>query len=265
MKKERVDKLLHERGLAPSRERARALVMAGKVFTGDSRIDKPGQLIALGAPLTIKEPIPYVSRGGIKLEKAIREFGLSISGKSVLDVGASTGGFTDCLLQHGAGQVYAVDVGYGQMDPRIAHHPRVVLRDRVNIRYVSPSDFPVLFDLITIDVSFISLRLVLPVVKKLLAEPGGIIALVKPQFEVGKGQVGKGGIVRDPEKHIRVLKEIIDFAQEHSLALAGLTLSPIAGSRGNREFLLYLIHPGENASPAAIDRAIGQSVLLLQN
>jgi len=170
MKKQRADKLLLEKGLVSSREKARALIMAGCVFMDDHRIDKPGQMIAVEASLRIKDTsLPYVSRGGLKLEKAIKEFRIIVKGKTVLDVGASTGGFTDCLLQHGAKQVYALDVGHGQMDQRIAQHPRVICREGVNVRYVSKADFPFLFDLVTIDVSFISLRLVLPVVKELLA------------------------------------------------------------------------------------------------
>ena len=261
MKKERIDKLLCEKGLVSSREKAQALVMAGCVFIKDIRVEKAGQLVACDAPLVLKRSaIPYVSRGGIKLEKAIKEFEISVLGKIVLDVGASTGGFTDCLLQHGACRVYAVDVGYGQLDPKIAHHPRVVCKEHMNIRYVSSEEFPELFNLITIDVSFISLRLVLPAVKKLLAHPGGIIALVKPQFEVDKGQVGKGGIVREPEKHAQVLWKIIDFSQKQSLFFANLTTSPVVGKRKNREFLLYLIYPGEKATPEIINQAIKQQL-----
>lgn len=256
-KRERVDKLLFDRGLVPSREKAKALIMAGCVFSDEIRIDKPGQLVPLDAPLTVRESDnPYVSRGGLKLERALREFALDVQGKRALDVGASTGGFTDCLLQHGAGQVYALDVGYGQMDPRIARDPRVVHRERVNVRHVVPSDFPGPFDLITIDVSFISLRLVFPVVKKLLSAEGEIVALVKPQFEVGKGQVGPKGVVRDPEKHARVLQEIIDCAQSLGLYFRGLVASPVTGARGNLEFLLRLARSGDRATQEEIGRAI---------
>ncbi|MEW5800930.1 MAG: TlyA family RNA methyltransferase [bacterium] len=241
MKKQRIDKLLFDRGLVSSREKANALIMAGHVFIGEVRIEKPGQLVPDDSPVTVREPDnPYVSRGGLKLEKALAEFCISVQGKTALDVGASTGGFTDCLLQHGALQVYALDVGHGQMDPKIAHHARVIPLERVNIRHVSPSDFPAPFDLITIDVSFIGLRLVLPAVKELLSGEGEIIALVKPQFEVGKGQVGKKGVVRDPEKQKQVLYEIIDFAQSIGLFCQGLIASPITGAKGNLEFLLHL-------------------------
>lgn len=265
MKKKRIDKLLYEKALVSSREKARALVMAGCVFIKDIRVEKAGQLVPYDAPVVLKKSaIPYVSRGGIKLEKAIKEFGILVAGKTVLDVGASTGGFTDCLLQYGAKRVYAVDVGYGQLDTKIANHPKVVCKDRINIRYASLDEFPDPFDLVTIDVSFISLRLVLPVIKKLLAHPGGIIALVKPQFEVSKGQVGKGGIVREPEKHVRVLREIIDFSQNQDLFFADLTTSPIIDKRKNREFLLYLIYPGKPAAQDLIDRKIKQQLLFLQ-
>ena len=266
MKKKRIDKLLFEKGLVSSREKARALVMAGCVFIKDIRVEKAGQLVPCDAPVNIKKSaIPYVSKGGIKLEKALKEFGISVAGKTALDVGASTGGFTDCLLHYGAGRVYAVDVGYGQLDPKIANHPRVVCKDRTNIRYVSLDEFPERFDLVTIDVSFISLRLVLPAVKKLLALRAEIIALVKPQFEVTKGQVGKGGIVREPEKHVRVLRDIIDFSQDQDLFFADLTTSPITDKRKNREFLLYLIQPGKPIAQELIDRKIKQQLLFLQH
>ncbi|MEW6379473.1 MAG: TlyA family RNA methyltransferase [bacterium] len=258
-KRERVDKLLFDRGLVPSREKAKALIMAGCVFSGEMRIEKPGQLVPLEAPLTVRESDnPYVSRGGLKLERALREFALDVQDKRALDIGASTGGFTDCLLQHGAVRVYALDVGYGQMDPRIARDPRVVHRERVNVRHGVPSDFSGPFDLVTIDVSFISLRLVLPVVKEFLSAEGEIVALVKPQFEVGKGQVGKNGIVRDPEKHATVLREIIDYAQSLGLCFRGLVTSPITGAKGNLEFLLRLARSGEQATLEAIELAIQQ-------
>jgi 23S rRNA (cytidine1920-2'-O)/16S rRNA (cytidine1409-2'-O)-methyltransferase len=244
MKKQRIDKLLFERGLASSREKANALIMAGCVFIGEVRIEKAGQLVAGDSLVTVRlSDNPYVSRGGLKLERALTEFAIAVQGKKALDVGASTGGFTDCLLQHGILQVYALDVGHGQMDPKIARDPRVVHLERVNVRHVLPSDFPGPFDLITIDVSFIGLRLVLGVVKELLSGEGEIIALVKPQFEVGKGQVGKKGIVRDQEKQRQVLREVIDFAQSIGLCFRGLVASPITGAKGNQEFLLHLTLP----------------------
>ncbi len=241
MKKQRIDKLLFERGLAASREKASALIMAGCVYIGEVRIEKPGQLVPDDSPVTVRtSDNPYVSRGGLKLKKALVEFAIPVMGKKALDVGASTGGFTDCLLQHGIRQVYALDVGHGQMDPKIARDPRVVHMERVNVRHVLPFNFPGPFDLVTIDVSFIGLRLVLPVVKELLSGEGEIIALVKPQFEVGKGQVGKKGVVRDQEKQRQVLREIVDFAQSIGLFFKGLIASPITGAKGNVEFLLHL-------------------------
>ena len=262
MKKERIDKLLFEKGLVPSREKAKALIMAGKVFIKAGRIEKPGQLVDVDAPLEIKKPsTPYVSRAGVKLEKALHTFGISVSQKIALDVGASTGGFTDCLIQHGARLVYAVDVGYGQMDPKIAQNSKVIIKDRVNLRYATQKDFPCLFDLITIDVSFISLRLILPVAKKLLTSGGEIICLVKPQFEIGKGQVGKGGIIRDPQKHARVLWKIIHFAQEQNLFFSNVVTSPITGAKGNKEFLLYLVSYGEKTTPEIIKKALKKEKL----
>jgi len=258
-RRERADKLLCEQGLAPSRQKARALIMAGCVLSGEVRVEKCGQMLPADCLLKVREADnPYVSRGGLKLEHALRRFALDVRGKRALDVGASTGGFTDCLLQHGAEQVYAVDVGYGQMDPKIRSDQRVVHRERVNIRHVVQSDFPFLFELITIDVSFISLRLVLPPVKELLADGGEIVALVKPQFEVGKGQVGKNGVVRNSKKHEQVLREIIDCAQNLGLCFRGLAASPISGAKGNLEFFLHLVKLNERASQEMIEQAICQ-------
>lgn len=261
MKKQRLDKLLLERGLVSSREKAQALIMAGDVFLKDQRLEKPGQQVPIDAQISLRQTtLPYVSRGGLKLEYGLDHFSIQVEGKLALDVGSSTGGFTDCLLQHGIREVYAIDVGYGQMDFKIAHHPKVHLKERINIRYVIREDFPWPFDLITIDVSFISLRLVLPVVKNLLAKPGEIVALVKPQFEVGKGQVGKGGIVRDPQKHKLVLQQIIQFAQAEGLSFSHLAPSPIAGAKGNQEFLLHLTLPGEMLPIVLIEQAVEQVI-----
>ncbi|HXG93226.1 MAG TPA: TlyA family RNA methyltransferase [Blastocatellia bacterium] len=239
--KERVDKILVERGLAESRTRAQAMILAGQVLVADQRVDKPGQMIDASAEIRIKgETLWYVSRGGLKLEAALREFNINPEGKNCLDVGASTGGFTDCLLQHGAARVWAVDVGHNQLAWRIRQDPRVEVREGVNARNLDAEQFPVLFDLATIDVSFISLKLILPAVRRCLNESADAVALIKPQFEVGRGEVGRGGIVTDPVKHRRVLAEIVKAASGVKLAAVGLIESPILGAEGNREFLIHL-------------------------
>ena len=241
MKKERVDKVLVERGLAESRTRAQALIFAGQVLVREQRIDKPGQLIDPNDDIRIKgETLRYASRGGLKLEAALREFKISPEGKNCIDVGASTGGFTDCLLQHGAARVWAIDVGHNQIVWRLRQDPRVVVREGVNARNLSPDQFPVRFDLATIDVSFISLTKILPALKNCLAPKADCVALIKPQFEVGKGEVGRGGIVTDPAQHRRVLNEITQAAIETGLSPVGLIESPILGAEGNREFLMRL-------------------------
>lgn len=240
MKRERIDKLLVDRGLAQSRTRAQALVMAGVVLVEDQLVNKPSEQFQLNANIRLKgadDPAArYVSRGGVKLETALREFHLEVSGLNCLDVGASTGGFTDCLLQHGARKVVAVDVGHNQLDWRLRTDSRVELREGVNARYLKPKDFEQ-FDLATIDVAFISATKILPAVVPLLREQGKIITLIKPQFEVGKGEVGKGGIVKDPVKHQRVVQEVNDAAQALGLKLRGVIESPIQGADGNVEFL----------------------------
>ncbi len=241
-KKERIDKLLVERGVAQSREKARALVMAGQVIVDDRRVDKAGETFPLDADIRIRgEAMPYVSRGGLKLTHAIEYFRIRIRGKVAVDVGASTGGFTDCLIQNGAARVYAVDVGYGQMAPRVREDPRVIPMERTNIRKTTPADFPEKVDLAVIDVSFISLTKVLPHVLPLLKKDGEIVALVKPQFEVGKGKVGKGGVVRDESKIERVLETVRSYAEDIGLEVVGIVESPILGAKGNREFLSYMI------------------------
>lgn len=241
-KRERLDKLLVERGLVGSREEGRGRIMAAEVLVDDQPVTKAGSLIDPEAAIRLRgEPPPYVSRGGVKLEKAIKEFAVEVRGKVVLDVGASTGGFTDCLLSHGARQVYAVDVGYGQLDWKLRQDPRVVVLEKRNIRYLESGELPEQPELTTIDVSFISLRLVLPQVQKLLLPRGGILALIKPQFEVGKGKVGKGGVVRSHEEHLRVIKEIAEAAAEMGLEVKAVTESPLLGPKGNREFFIYLV------------------------
>jgi len=239
-KRERLDKLLVERGLVASREEGRGRILAGEVFVNDRPIAKAGTLIDAAAEIRVKGALPYVSRGGVKLARALQEFSIEVSGKIVLDVGASTGGFTDCLLASGARQVFAVDVGYGQLDWKLRSDPRILVLERTNIRHLQLADLPSPADLATIDVSFISLRLVLPQVTRLLVPDGEIVALIKPQFEVGKGKVGKGGVVRSAEDHARVISEIKDAASALGLKSQGITESPLLGPKGNKEFFIYL-------------------------
>jgi 23S rRNA (cytidine1920-2'-O)/16S rRNA (cytidine1409-2'-O)-methyltransferase len=239
--KERVDKVLVERGLVESRTRAQALVLAGQVLVREQRIDKPGQLIDPAAEIRIKGETPrYASRGGLKLEAALREFDIKPEGKNCIDIGASTGGFTDCLLQHGAARVWAVDVGHNQLAWRLRQDSRVVVLEGVNARNLSSDQFPVRFDLATIDVSFISLAKILPAARSCLLDTADCVALIKPQFEVGKGEVGRGGIVTDPVKHRRVLHQVKDAAAAIGLVPVGVIESPILGAEGNREFLIHL-------------------------
>jgi 23S rRNA (cytidine1920-2'-O)/16S rRNA (cytidine1409-2'-O)-methyltransferase len=239
--KERVDALLVARGLAESRERAQRLVMAGLVFAGEVRLDKPGSRIAVDAALEVRgEDHPFVSRGGVKLAGALDALVLDVAGLTVVDVGASTGGFTDCLLQRGARRVYAVDVGYGQLAWKLREDPRVVSIERTNVRELQRDVFPEPLELAVVDASFISLRLVLPAVRRLLDPGRTIVALVKPQFEVGKGRVGSGGVVRDPALHAEVLADLQRFAIESGFRVDALLDSPLTGPAGNREFFLAL-------------------------
>jgi 23S rRNA (cytidine1920-2'-O)/16S rRNA (cytidine1409-2'-O)-methyltransferase len=241
MKRERIDKLLVERGLVESRAKAQALVMAGVVLVDDQRINKPSELIHPDAQVRIKggdDPTSrYVGRGGLKLEAALREFSIHVDGLSCLDVGASTGGFTDCLLQHGASKVVALDVGHNQIDWKLRNDARVEVREGVNARHLQPQDFESTFDLAVMDVSFISATKVLPAIVPLLTDSGRLIVLIKPQFEVGRGEVGKGGIVRDPDKHARVIEEVNQAASELGLVVGKVIESPIRGAEGNVEFL----------------------------
>ncbi|HEV2763488.1 MAG TPA: TlyA family RNA methyltransferase [Pyrinomonadaceae bacterium] len=240
-KRERIDKLLVERGLAQSRARAQALVMAGAVLVSEQRVEKPSETFPPDAPLRVRggdDPAArYVGRGGLKLEKAIGEFKLDVSGFVCLDVGASTGGFTDCLLQHGARRVVALDVGHNQLDYRLRTDPRVESREGVNARYLEPGNFDEPFDLITMDVSFISATKILPALAPLLKKGGRAVVLVKPQFEVGRAEVGKGGVVREPEKQARAVEEVNAAARECGFEVVGVTESPVTGADGNREFL----------------------------
>ncbi|HUL23578.1 MAG TPA: TlyA family RNA methyltransferase [Thermodesulfobacteriota bacterium] len=240
-KKDRIDRVLVERGMVPSREKARALVMAGKVTVDGKRIDKPGTQINGDAPLRLEERnSSYVSRGGEKIEGALKTFGIDPQGMTVMDVGASTGGFTDCILQKGAKKVYAVDVGYGQLAWKLQQDARVVNLERKNIRYLQPQEIEDEIDLILIDASFISVEKFLPHLLGFLKKRGSILSLIKPQFEVGKGEVGKGGVVRDKSLHEKVIARISAFSRGLGLTVLGVTESPLLGPKGNREFFIYL-------------------------
>ena len=241
VKKTRLDLLIVEKGLVQSRERARALIMAGKVLVNNRLVDKPGSFIYKNDHVSLKgEENPYVSRGGLKLEKALQALNMDITGAVCMDVGASTGGFTDCLLQHGAIRVFAVDVGYGQIAWKLMQDSRVVVIDRTNIRYMPAESLGESVDLITIDVSFISLKIVVPAVIKFMKKDARIMALIKPQFEVGKGKVGKGGVVRDPVLHAQVIKSLSDFFIKTGLLREFVIPSPILGPKGNKEFFISL-------------------------
>ncbi|WP_079509685.1 TlyA family RNA methyltransferase [Mesobacillus jeotgali] len=242
IKKERLDVLLVERGLAETREKAKRTIMAGLVYSNENRLDKPGEKVNSDIPLTVKgNLLPYVSRGGLKLEKALKVFELDVRGKTLLDIGASTGGFTDCALQNGAEMSYALDVGYNQLAWKLRQDDRVVVMERTNFRYVKPEDLANgMPNFASIDVSFISLRLILPVLKTLLVTGSDVVALVKPQFEAGREQVGKKGIVRDRKVHEQVLDRIITFSIDEGYDVMDLSFSPITGGDGNIEFLLHL-------------------------
>ena len=243
MKRERIDKLLVERGLADSRTKAQAMVMAGVVLVDEQRVEKPSHQFDPNSSIRIKggdDPTArYVGRGGLKLEAALREFQIDVAGFYCLDVGASTGGFTDCLLQNGARAVVAIDVGHNQIDWRLRNDPRVDVREGVNARYLQREDFAQQFDLAVMDVSFISATKVLPAIVPLLVPAGSIVTLIKPQFEVGRGEVGGGGIVRDPEKRLRVIEEVNDAARALGLEVMKVIESPITGADGNVEYLAF--------------------------
>jgi len=243
-KRPRLDRLLVERGLATSRQRAAALILAGQVTVEGRRAEKAAQQVAPDARVDVlEEDEGYVSRGGIKLAGALDAFSLSVAGLVVMDVGASTGGFTDCLLRRGAGRVYAVDVGYGQLAWRLRQDPRVVVLERTNARYLERERIPEPVDLATIDTSFISLTKVIPRVLGFLGDNGRLLALIKPQFEVGRGLVGKGGVVRQPELHQRVVFELERFCRDQGLVVRGVIESPLLGPKGNREFFILAVKP----------------------
>ncbi len=239
--KKRLDVLLTEQGYADSRAKAQAIIMAGQVYVDGQKADKPGISYEENVDIEVRgETCPYVSRGGLKLEKALRDFGVKPDGFVCSDSGASTGGFTDCLLQQGASKVFAIDVGYGQLDWKIRSDPRVVVMERTNIRYVTPEDLGEPLDLSVIDVSFISLKIVLPAIKTLLKPDGQVLCLIKPQFEAGKEKVGKKGVIREPETHKEVLDHFVSLAHELGFKILGLTFSPVKGPEGNIEFLGHL-------------------------
>ncbi len=241
-KKVRLDTLLVERGLAETREKAKRAIMAGIVYSNEVRMDKPGEKVSEDIPLSIKgKQMPYVSRGGYKLEKALKEFQLSVKDKTIIDIGASTGGFTDCALQNGAIRSYAVDVGYNQLAWKLRQDERVIVMERTNFRYMTRDDLThSLPEFACIDVSFISLKLILPVLKSLLLRDGDVIALIKPQFEAGREEVGKKGIVRDKKTHRNVIEQIALFAEQEGFTIKGIDFSPIKGGEGNIEFLIHL-------------------------
>lgn len=238
----RLDKLLHEKNITDSREKAKALIMAGKILVNKEKIDKPGTLVSEESEIQIiGEKLPYVSRGGLKLEKALKSFPLSVENKVILDIGASTGGFTDCALQNGAAKVYAVDVGYGQLDWKLRSNEKVVSMERTNARYLEKESFQDQIDFVTTDVAFISLTKILPAIKRVLKPDGGeAVVLIKPQFEAGREKVGKRGVVKDPRVHLEVINNIVSFSKEEGFIIKGLTFSPIKGPEGNIEYLLWL-------------------------
>ena len=239
--KKRLDVLLTERGFFDSRSKAQAIIMAGQVYVDGQKADKPGISYEETVDIEVRgESCPYVSRGGLKLEKALRDFGVDPTGFVCSESGASTGGFTDCLLQQGASKVFAIDVGYGQLDWKIRSDERVVVMERTNIRYVTPEDLGEALDLSVIDVSFISLKIVLPAIKALLKPTGQVLCLIKPQFEAGREKVGKKGVVRDPETHKQVLDDFVELANSLNFTILGLTFSPVKGPEGNIEFLGHL-------------------------
>ena len=240
MAKKRLDVLLVERGLAGSRQRAQAVIMAGEVFSGARRLDKPGMALEEDTPLEVRGKLPYVSRGGLKLEKAMACFPIALAGRVAADIGASTGGFTDCMLQNGAARVYAVDVGYGQLAWSLRSDPRVICLERTNARHLSREQIPEQLNFASIDVSFISLKLILPALRPLMGEDAQVAALIKPQFEAGREKVGKKGVVRDPAVHLEVLEHFLGHAADAGFTVKGIDFSPIRGPEGNIEYLGYL-------------------------
>lgn len=252
--KTRLDILLVDRGLALSREKAKAIIMSGIVYVNGQKEDKAGSTFDEDAEVEVRgSTLKYVSRGGLKLEKAINEFGVRCEGKVCMDVGASTGGFTDCMLQNGAVKVYAVDVGHGQLDWKLRNDDRVVCMEKTNIRYVTPDDIAEKVELSSIDVSFISLSKVLPAVRELLTEKGEVVALIKPQFEAGREKVGKKGVVREQSTHVEVIEACMQYAHDNNFRILNLTWSPIRGPEGNIEYLYHLTKDDEATEKTGID------------
>ncbi len=258
--KMRLDLLLVERGLEESRQRAQAVIMSGVVYVDGRKADKPGMAVSAAAAVEVRgDKLPYVSRGGLKLEKAMKAFPIHLEGTVCADIGASTGGFTDCMLQNGAAKVYAVDVGRGQLAWKLRSDPRVVCLERTNARYLSREQVPEELTFASVDVSFISLKLILPPLAALLAEGGQVVSLVKPQFEAGREKVGKKGVVRDPAVHLEVLERYLDHAGEAGLTVRGLTYSPIRGPEGNIEYLGFLQKGGGVAEPFDLKSLVEES------
>lgn len=252
--KNRIDVLLYEMGLTSSREKARAIIMSGNVYVDNQKVDKPGTLIDINSNIEVRgNTCPYVSRGGYKLEKALKSFAINLNNKTAMDIGASTGGFTDCMLQNGAAKVYCIDVGYGQLAWKLRTDLRIINFERTNIRYVTKEQIPEEIDFISIDVSFISLGLVLPAAKQFLKENGNIICLIKPQFEAGRAKVGKKGVVRDTRVHVEVIEKIINIAVQLDFEVADLDFSPVKGPEGNIEYLLHLINNNSSHINPKID------------
>lgn len=259
MAKQRLDVYMFENGFAPSRSAAQALIMAGEVYVNGQKADKAGEQIKGSEHIEIRgKGLKYVSRGGLKLEKAMAEFPIRLDNRICMDIGASTGGFTDCMLQNGAEKVYSIDVGYGQLAWKLRGDERVVNLERTNIRYVTEREIPDKIDFFSVDVSFISLKLVLPVAYKLLNESGGGVCLVKPQFEAGREKVGRKGVVRDPKIHKEVIQNVIEYAKQTGFCIKGLDFSPIKGPEGNIEYLLYIKKSGEDEA-VNIDEVIENS------
>ena len=253
-KKERLDVLLVDKGICTSRERAKTNIMAGLIFVDGQRVDKAGEKVSVDADIVFKgEELKYVSRGGLKLEKAMNTFGIDLTNKVCMDIGASTGGFTDCMLQNHANKVFSVDVGYGQFAWKLRTDERVVCMERTNIRYVTPEDIGEKLDFASIDVSFISLRTIMPAVKELLKDNGSVVALIKPQFEAGKDKVGKKGVVRDKAVHKEIVTNIVNFLIDNEFTVLGLSFSPIKGPEGNREYLVYFTKDKERETDFKFD------------
>ncbi len=251
--KKRIDVLLYEKGLAPSREKAKVMIMAGNVYVNNQKYDKPGDTVNEDAEIEVRgSTLKYVSRGGLKLEKAMQMFPITLDGSVCMDIGASTGGFTDCMLQNGASKVYSVDVGYGQLAWQLRQDPRVVNLERTNARYLTREQIPEEIDFFSVDVSFISLKIILPAVRPLLRDGGRAVCLIKPQFEAGREKVGKKGVVRDKSVHEEVVQMICDFLLENGYSVLGLTFSPVKGPEGNIEYLVYIEKSDETVNTADV-------------